>query len=130
MGEMAENIQGNSLVYPSDRRMWVHVKWPFLALAFVAGVAPVAAAWGWYLAFGLPEIGPGPRVMEPSASDPIGFPVWLRLAHFVNLLLQIAAVHGEGCGQRAPAAVRSRTPPRWVVWLRQTTTGGWSAPSG
>ena len=92
MGEMAENIQGNSLVYPSDRRMWVHVKWPFLALAFVAGVAPVAAAWGWYLAFGLPEIGPGPRVTEPSASDPIGFPVWLRLAHFVNLLLMVLLV--------------------------------------
>ena len=40
----------------------------------------------------------------------------------LNLLQQQG---GGGSGtHRAPAAVRSRTPPRWVVWFRQTTTGG------
>ena len=92
MGEMAENLSSNSLVYPSDRRMWVQVKWPFLALGAFAAVAPVAAAWIWYWAFGLPEMGPSPSQIEPSASDPIGFPAWLRLAHFVNLFFMVLLI--------------------------------------
>ncbi len=92
MGEMAENIRGNHLVYPADRRMWVQVKLPFLLLALAAVVLPVAAAWGWLLVFGLPEVGPSPRVAAPSSDNPIGFPAWLRLAHFVNLLLMVLLV--------------------------------------
>lgn len=90
MGEMAENIRANHLVYPSDRRMWVQVKWPFLLLAVAAAVVPVAAAWVWMLAFGLPELAPSPRVTYPD--DPVGFPAWLRLAHFVNLVLMVLLV--------------------------------------
>lgn len=90
MGEMAENIRANHLVYPSDRRMWVQVKWPFLLLALAAAVVPVAAAWVWMLAFGLPELAPSPRVTYPD--DPVGFPAWLRLAHFVNLVLMVLLV--------------------------------------
>ena len=92
MGEMAENINSNSLVYPADRRLWVHVKWQFLLAAAVAGAVPVVAAWAWYLILGLPEMSPSPRIVEPSASDPIGFPVWLRLAHFVNILMMVLLI--------------------------------------
>jgi hypothetical protein len=65
MGEMAENISNNSLVYPADRRLWVHVKWQFLLAAAVAGAVPVVAAWAWYLILGLPEMSASPRVVEP-----------------------------------------------------------------
>lgn len=92
MGEMAENPGANLLVFPADRRLWLHVNRPFLILALAAGAAPVVAAWAWFLAFGLPEMGAGPRVTEPSASNPIGFPAWLRLAHFVNLFLMVLLV--------------------------------------
>ncbi|MFM8932366.1 MAG: cytochrome b/b6 domain-containing protein, partial [Gemmataceae bacterium] len=90
MGEMAENVRANHLVYPEDRRMRLHVRLPFLVLAVAAGVLPVVAAWGWMLVFGLPEMAPSPRVTSPD--DPIGFPAWLRLAHFVNLVLMVLLV--------------------------------------
>lgn len=93
MGEMADNPRGNSLVYPADRRLSLRVRFPFLVAALVAGSLPVLAAWIWYGLFGLPEIAPSPRLIEPSASgDPIGFPAWLRLAHFVNLFLMVLLI--------------------------------------
>jgi len=90
MSEMAENVYKNHLAYPEDRRMWVQVKWPFLAMAAMAAVGPVVAAWGWMLVFGLPEIPPAPRVV--AVDDPSGFPAWLRLAHFANLVLMVLLV--------------------------------------
>ena len=44
-------------------------------------------------------------------------------------LMQQQRLLGVG-GHRAPAAVRSRTPPRWAVWFKHTTTGAWSGPWG
>lgn len=90
MGEMAENVRANNLVYPADRRMWIHVRLPFLVMGVLAAVLPVVAAWVWWLAIGLPEIAPSPRLVNPD--DAIGFPAWVRLAHFVNLLLMVLLV--------------------------------------
>ena len=92
MGEMAKNVLENSLAYPADRRIRVHVKLPFLVAGFILAVTPVLAAWTWWLLFGLPEMAASPRLIEPSASDPSGFPVWLRLAHFVNLLMMVLLI--------------------------------------
>lgn len=90
MGEMAENIRANHLVYPEDRRMRIHVRLPFLVLGAVAAVLPLAGAWVWMLVFGLPVLAPSPRITYPD--DPVGFPAWLRLAHFVNLVLMVLLV--------------------------------------
>ncbi|RLS49798.1 MAG: hypothetical protein DWH88_01905 [Planctomycetota bacterium] len=59
-------------------------------MAAMAAVGPVVAAWGWMLVFGLPEIPPAPRVV--AVDDPSGFPAWLRLAHFANLVLMVLLV--------------------------------------
>lgn len=52
----------------------------------------VVAAWIFFLLFGLPELPASPRLVEPSASNPHGFPLWLRASHFVNLFLMVLLV--------------------------------------
>jgi thiosulfate reductase cytochrome b subunit len=52
-------------------------------------LTPMALAWLWYAAWG---VGPAPdmagRVIG-SGAEPIGFPAWLRVTHYVNLLLMV-----------------------------------------
>lgn len=89
MGELIEGVRNNPLVYPpaaEDRRLWVHVRRPFVRLACGLALVPVACAWAWYLAAGLPELRP------PTPAGPAGFPGWLRLAHFANLVLTVFLV--------------------------------------
>ena len=42
--------------------------------------------------FGLPELPASPSVTEPYASNPHGFPLWLRASHFINLFLMVMLV--------------------------------------
>ena len=73
-----------------ERRMhlWVH-RSAILCFAALA-VAPVAAAWVQYAIAGLPRCGQG---LDPaSAEGPHGFPLWLRSAHYLNLLLMVFMV--------------------------------------
>lgn len=89
MGELTEGVRHNPLVYPpapDDRRLCVHVSRPFVLLACGLAMVPVACAWAWYLAYGLPEL----SAVAPHG--PEGFPGWLRLAHFANLLLMVFLV--------------------------------------
>jgi DMSO/TMAO reductase YedYZ molybdopterin-dependent catalytic subunit/thiosulfate reductase cytochrome b subunit len=56
-----------------------------IAVAFV--LLPLVAAWLWAAVWGirpLPDM--SERVLE-TGRDPIGFPGWVRLAHYANLLL-------------------------------------------
>lgn len=92
MGEMAENISQNTLVYPSDRRIRVYVNFQFVLVAIVLGVLPVIAAWVWWSLWGLPTLSPLTQIPQASEDQPIGFPVWLRVAHFVNLFLMIMLI--------------------------------------
>ena len=64
--------------------MWTRPR--YLALAGVVVLAGVALAWAHWLIFGLPPEAPLRAVAETPPS-PYGFPPWVRLTHFVNLLL-------------------------------------------
>ena len=89
MGELTEGVRDNPLVYPpaaEDRRLRMKLRRPFVWLACGLALVPLASAWGWYLAVGLPELRP------PVPAGPEGFPGWLRLAHFGNLLLMVFLV--------------------------------------
>ncbi|HVU87938.1 MAG TPA: molybdopterin-dependent oxidoreductase [Pirellulales bacterium] len=92
MSEMASDPLHNHLVYPADRRPWFSVRWPYLVAGVVLALGPVIAAWIYYFAFGLPELPASPRVVEPYASNPHGFPLWLRASHFINLFLMVLLV--------------------------------------
>jgi thiosulfate reductase cytochrome b subunit len=92
MGEMAENISQNTLVYPKDRRIRVYVNLKLVTLALLLGILPVIAAWLWWWFLGLPELNPISQIPDTSEDNPIGFPVWLRVAHFVNLFLMIMLI--------------------------------------
>jgi hypothetical protein len=54
MSELATDPLHNHLVYPADRRMWLHIRKPYLLVAVAAALLPVAAAWIYYFVFGLP----------------------------------------------------------------------------
>jgi DMSO/TMAO reductase YedYZ molybdopterin-dependent catalytic subunit/thiosulfate reductase cytochrome b subunit len=89
MGELAEGVRDNPLVFPpapEDRRLYVSFRRPVVALVCGLGLVPVVCAWVWYLAAGLPEL----RPLTPAG--PEGFPGWLRLSHFANLMLMVFLV--------------------------------------
>jgi len=60
-----------------------------MVLFLVLALLPVAMAWGHYLAVGLPEVPVIPRRHPELANDPAGFPAWLRITHYVNLLFMV-----------------------------------------
>lgn len=75
------------MAFPADRRLrlWVHPA-ALVVLAALA-LAPVAVAWIQYAVAGLPPVS-GPH--DPAAAEgPHGFPLWLRSAHYLNLLLMV-----------------------------------------
>jgi DMSO/TMAO reductase YedYZ molybdopterin-dependent catalytic subunit/thiosulfate reductase cytochrome b subunit len=65
--------------YPADRRTYIYVK-PYMIVIFLAlVVVPVATAWIYYLAKGLPQVSEANSAMSAS-----GFPVWLISTHWLN----------------------------------------------
>jgi len=85
-----ENPLENPLQYPRDRRLWVAVQPRFLILGMVAAIVPLVFAWGQFLFLGLPEVPPSPKLVNPT--DPHGFPIWIRLTHYVNLLFMVLLI--------------------------------------
>lgn len=92
MGEMAENLSQNSLVYPADRRIRIYVNFKFACGAMVLGIVPLIAAWGWWMLWGLPELNYARQTPGLTVDNPFGFPVWLRVGHFVNLFLMVMLI--------------------------------------
>jgi sulfoxide reductase catalytic subunit YedY len=68
--------------YPDDRRFRIWVRPSILAGAGVVLVLLIASAWIEWVVAGLP------RIVLPlesgNPSSPHGFPLWLRLCHFLN----------------------------------------------
>ena len=62
-----------------------------LVLASPLAVGLVIAYMQW-AAVGLPALPPGPIVIPETATEPYGFPAWLRITHYVNFLLLILLV--------------------------------------
>lgn len=68
--------------YPEDRRFRIWMRPWILAGVGVVLVLLIAPAWIQWAVAGLPRIVPGPET--GSASSPHGFPLWLRVCHFLN----------------------------------------------
>ncbi|HWE39115.1 MAG TPA: molybdopterin-dependent oxidoreductase [Isosphaeraceae bacterium] len=85
--EEVRREEGDAL---QDRRLWLWLRPSALFWLAVIVVAPAAAAWAHYLIAGLPPIGGN---LDPAAvAGPHGFPLWLRSAHYANLLLMVLLV--------------------------------------
>ncbi len=52
----------------------------------------VAAAYIQCGTFGLPQVPTGPPLSSAAASEPYGFPAWLRITHYVNFLFLILLI--------------------------------------
>ncbi len=89
---MAENPRTDSFLNPKDHRIGIYIKWPYLVAFTVLALTPVAMAWAQYFLMGLPSLPESPKVIPESFNDPIGFPVWLRINHFVNFFLMVLLV--------------------------------------
>ncbi|HLR38555.1 MAG TPA: molybdopterin-dependent oxidoreductase [Chitinophagaceae bacterium] len=73
------------VAYPKDRRVVIGLgKKTWIALILILGI-PVIAAWVQYLGWGLPA-DPSASFTMPTASEPSGFPAWIRVSHWVNFL--------------------------------------------
>ena len=77
--------------FPSDRRMVIAVKPYMLATIAIIIILPIVAAWLQYLIIGLPK-DPGliPFLITPA--DPLGFPTWVNLSHWVNFFFLILII--------------------------------------
>ncbi len=83
-----ENPKDNPIHFPSDRGLHLWTHWSWLIALLVAALVLFALAWLQYLLFGLPQIAVPPQVGSLAPAQ-IGFPAWLRLAHYVNFLFII-----------------------------------------
>lgn len=73
--------------YPADRRFCVWIN-PWLAItAGLLVLGLVLIAWGQFLLVGLPGGISFPPVDPAHPPSPHGFPLWLRLSHFLNFFL-------------------------------------------
>lgn len=77
--------------YPGDRRLFVGVKRKVLYILLIVLLATIGLAWLQYLLWGLP---PDPSLSFPvlTKSDPIGFPWWLSLSHWVNFFFLLLII--------------------------------------
>lgn len=82
----SENPKANPERYPADRRQVVWMRPQLLALLFALALIPMTAAWGQWLLFGLRRVPVLTATELRASSIAPGFPLWLRLAHFVNFL--------------------------------------------
>lgn len=82
----------DKLLYPDDRRIAIRIQAKWMVLFAFLAIAPAAVAWGQYLCMGLPEIVERAMFHPDSAFDPIGFPIWIRLTHFVNFFMMVLLV--------------------------------------
>jgi len=49
----------------------------------------VIAAYAQWLTVGLPPLPPAPELTPQTATQPYGFPLWIGVTHYVNLLFLI-----------------------------------------
>ena len=77
--------------YPKNRRMFIAVK-PYMLVIFSCIIlVPIGAAWLQYVLIGLPEV--TAFVIAPATSvDPMGFPMWLNVSHWVNFFFLILII--------------------------------------
>ncbi len=79
--------------YPDDRRFCVWIRPSILIALIAAGVLCVAPAWIQWMLTGLPAI---PAQTIP-ATGPQGFPIWLRICHFLNFAFVTLLIRSGIC---------------------------------
>ncbi len=82
----SEKPEESPVHFPADRRLRIWIRPSVTVLFLVLALLPVAVAWGHCLAVGLPAV---PAIPPQLANDPAGFPAWLRITHYVNLLFMV-----------------------------------------
>jgi DMSO/TMAO reductase YedYZ molybdopterin-dependent catalytic subunit/thiosulfate reductase cytochrome b subunit len=76
--------------FPTDRRLRLWIRPRELVLFAILALAPAVAAWVYYVIAGLPATG---GRLDPAALEgPHGFPLWLRSAHYLNLLIMVLMI--------------------------------------
>ncbi|HET8839428.1 MAG TPA: molybdopterin-dependent oxidoreductase [Flavobacteriaceae bacterium] len=69
--------------YPDDRRRFIGLKSYIIAAILAIIIIPLGAAWIQYLIYGLPP-DPSLALPEITPDDPVGFPTWVNVSHWVN----------------------------------------------
>ncbi len=80
-----------SVHYPPDRRMYVSIKPYILVVLGLLVFGLIGAAWLQYLLFGLP-VDPSLSIAPTTYTDPVGFPAWLNISHWVNFFLLVLII--------------------------------------
>lgn len=70
----------------------MHVRFKTLLLLVSPLLLLVAAAYIQWGTVGLPPVPPSPALTPEMATEPYGFPAWLRIAHYINLLFLILLI--------------------------------------
>ncbi len=81
--------------YPADRRFRVWVRPDILVVVGGLMLALIAAAWIQFMMAGLPPLPPVPPTPQgyPNyLTQPHGFPLWLRLSHFLNFFFTMLLI--------------------------------------
>jgi DMSO/TMAO reductase YedYZ molybdopterin-dependent catalytic subunit/thiosulfate reductase cytochrome b subunit len=71
---------------PTDRRFRIRLKPSVVGVVLVLAAVPVMLAWIQAAVFGLPYIQPVLPYSQSAATEPYGFPLWVRYCHFFNFL--------------------------------------------
>ena len=69
--------------YPQDRRWFIGISAYALVGILIILLLTIGLAWFQFLAFGLPG-DPSAKLHAVLLSNPIGFPMWVSLSHWVN----------------------------------------------
>jgi DMSO/TMAO reductase YedYZ molybdopterin-dependent catalytic subunit/thiosulfate reductase cytochrome b subunit len=80
----------DDFTFPADRRFRLWIRPSVLVWAAAVALAPVGVAWIQFGLAGLPAVS---GRLDPAALEgPHGFPLWLRAAHYTNLLIMVLMV--------------------------------------
>jgi thiosulfate reductase cytochrome b subunit len=72
--------------------MRMRISRPTLLVLVSPFVLAVAAAYVQWATVGLPAVPPAPTPTAETATEPHGFPAWLRITHYVNFLFLVLLV--------------------------------------
>jgi DMSO/TMAO reductase YedYZ molybdopterin-dependent catalytic subunit/thiosulfate reductase cytochrome b subunit len=70
----------------------MHIRCKTLLLLVSPFLILLAAAWAQWTVAGLPLLPDNPIISVETATEPYGFPAWLRLTHYVNFLFIVLLV--------------------------------------
>jgi methionine sulfoxide reductase catalytic subunit len=78
--------------YPKDRRFRIWVRPSVLVVVGGLMLALIAAAWVEFAVVGLPHLPPVLVGYSNPLQNPHGFPLWLRLSHFLNFFFTMLLI--------------------------------------